>query len=166
LRTQLTTLHMWDKRGIYRQTFNRKSISRNTSHRQSNLNILELLWGRTVVRKSLKGVLFVSAEGLDIVKIDKAPLISSVSYFNLGSLEHCLGGLSLSKHPVVTRLSWGNFKVLELAFFHCRNVKESPNLFRFVPLNNMLKPSHESEKYTKVCGEVDIYEWKNQTYSY
>jgi len=54
---------------------------------------------RTVTRNfsigglcSSAGELFVCAEGLDIIKLTKTPLIYSVSRFNLGSLELCLGG--------------------------------------------------------------------------
>jgi len=42
---QVTTLHMWNRQGIYLQNFNRKSISRNTTHRQSlNLNVETANW--------------------------------------------------------------------------------------------------------------------------
>jgi len=43
--------------------------------------------------------------GLDILKIDKTPLIYTVSYFSLGGLEHCLGGMSPPNSPVVTALA-------------------------------------------------------------
>jgi len=54
---------------------------------------------RTVARKfsigglcSSAGGLCVCLGGLDIIKLTKAPLIYSVSRFNLGGLELCLGG--------------------------------------------------------------------------
>jgi len=54
---------------------------------------------RTVARKSSIGVFtFV----LDILKLTKTPLMYSVSYFNLGGLEYCLGGLS----PLSRQTSW------------------------------------------------------------
>jgi len=37
--------------------------------------------------------------GLDIIKLSKIPPIDSVSRFNLGGLEHCLGGLSPPNLP-------------------------------------------------------------------
>jgi len=37
---------------------------------------------RIVARKFLTGGLYVCARGLDVVKIDKTPLIWSVSHFN------------------------------------------------------------------------------------
>jgi len=39
----------------------------------------------------------VCAGGLNIQKIDKTQLIYSVSYFNLGGLKLCFGGLSPPK---------------------------------------------------------------------
>jgi len=42
--------------------------------------------------------------GLTFQKLTKTPLIYSVSSFNLGSLELCLGGLSPPKPPVATWL--------------------------------------------------------------
>ena len=51
---------------------------------------------RTVVRKSSIGVLCICGRGLDTENLTKAPLVYSVSYFNLGSLMLCSEGLSLS----------------------------------------------------------------------
>jgi len=48
--------------------------------------------------------LYVCARGIDIVKIDKTPLIYSVSCFNLGVLEHCLGGVAHQSTLVATGL--------------------------------------------------------------
>ena len=42
--------------------------------------------------------------GLDIIKLTKTPLIYSVSRFNLGSLELCLGGWAHQSPPVATGL--------------------------------------------------------------
>jgi len=40
---------MWDKQGIYRQIFNRKMISRNTTHGQS-MNLQAMRTGETLKR--------------------------------------------------------------------------------------------------------------------
>jgi len=56
---------------------------------------------RTVARKSSIGGLYVCAGALDILKIDKTPLIYSVSYFNLGRLGAPFGVISPpTPHPV------------------------------------------------------------------
>jgi len=47
--------------------------------------------GRTIARNFSIGGLCVCAGWLDILKIDKTPLIYSVSCFNIGGLELCLG---------------------------------------------------------------------------
>jgi len=60
---------------------------------------------RTVARKSSIGGLYVCARDFTFVqegltsKVDKIPLIYSVSYFNLGGFELCLGELSEPKPP-------------------------------------------------------------------
>jgi len=51
---------------------------------------------------SAGGISFV--RGLDIIKLTRIPLIYSVSRFNLGGLELCLGGLSPPKPLVATGL--------------------------------------------------------------
>jgi len=40
--------------------------------------------------------------GIDILKLTKTLLICSVSYFNVGGLEYCLGGLS----PLSRQTGW------------------------------------------------------------
>ena len=50
-----------------------------------------------------RGALFLCRE-LDIVKIDKTPLIFSTSYFNLRRLEDCLGLAHQRPLPVATEL--------------------------------------------------------------
>jgi len=49
------------------------------------------VWFRTVAKKFSIGGLCSSAGGLDIIKLSKISLIYSVSRFNLGGLELCLG---------------------------------------------------------------------------
>jgi len=56
--------------------------------RKKTLNQSFLSMDQNRRQKVFNGGLYVCAEGLDIVKIDKAPLIYSVSYFNLGGLAH------------------------------------------------------------------------------
>jgi len=64
-----------------------------------------LEWFRTVARKSsigavgLYGGTLSSCRGAWHSNFTKIPPNYSVSYFNLGSLELCLGGLSPPKHP-------------------------------------------------------------------
>jgi len=54
--------------------------------------------------KFLIGGFCVCAGGLDITKLTKTPLIYSVSHFNSGGLELCLGGKTHQSSPVTTRL--------------------------------------------------------------
>jgi len=81
----------------------RASISSNSAERKL-INAFSFFprnsgRGRTVARKfSIEG-LCNSAGGLDIIKLTKTPLIYSVSRFNLGGLELCLGGISPPKPP-------------------------------------------------------------------
>jgi len=60
---------------------------------------------RTVARKFSIGGLCGSAGGFDIIKLTKAPLISSVSRFNLGGLGALFGGISPPKAIVTHRRS-------------------------------------------------------------
>jgi len=61
---------------------------------------------RTVASKYSIGELCVCLVGLDITKLTKTPLIYSVSRFNLGGVELCLGrGLAHQSSPVATRLT-------------------------------------------------------------
>jgi len=54
---------------------------------------------RTVARKSSVGGLYICTVGLDILKFEQTPLFYSASYFNVRSLELCLGGLSPLERP-------------------------------------------------------------------
>jgi len=56
---------------------------------------------RTVSRKTSIGGLYVCAEVLDILKIDKTTLIYSASYFNVGRLVALFGGSKPTKAPPV-----------------------------------------------------------------
>ena len=59
---------------------------------------------RTVAGNFSIGELCVCAGGLDILKIDKNSTYS-ISRFNLGGLEFCLGAKSTKTTPVATGLS-------------------------------------------------------------
>jgi len=48
-------------------------------------------------------MIYVCAVGLDILKIDKTPLIYSISYFNLGD-GPLFRGITTSKSPMAMRL--------------------------------------------------------------
>ena len=43
-----------------------------------------------------------------IVKIDETLMIYSVSYFNLGGLEHCFGGVAHQHLPRGDRTGWSS----------------------------------------------------------
>jgi len=50
-------------------------------------------------QKVFNGGLYVCAGGLGIRKFEKNSTIHSVSYFNFGGLEFCLGGISPTNSP-------------------------------------------------------------------
>ena len=70
---------------------------RDASHKSSNK--ITFIDPRTVARKSSIGRLYVRARVGWHSNLTKIPLIYSVSYFSLGGLELCLGGLSPPKPP-------------------------------------------------------------------
>jgi len=72
------------KRGLkasYNIELNRASFLFNMTNQLFAIQILRwVMWG-----------IILLGGGLEILNMDKTPLIYSVSYFNLGYLEHCLG---------------------------------------------------------------------------
>jgi len=90
------------KRKLYCK--NRQPLLKFFLHREMIVQTWISMSHRTVARKFSIGGLCSSAKGLcvclgglDIIKLTKTRLIYSVSRFNFGGLELCLGGLSPPK---------------------------------------------------------------------
>ena len=80
------------------QVICRTSAKQKTRTEMRNLDNWWVL-DRTVGRSLQQEGLYVYVGRLDTVKFDKTLLIYSVSYFSLGGLEHCLGGLAHQVPP-------------------------------------------------------------------